>query len=89
MSRFAFEVLARDHDAAFQPHAHPTDKKRERSDGQRSHLQASLRKCLRPLEIGRRGLGGDGNPGRIGVDMWAGRIRPTPQRSLAPSAGGY
>ena len=32
-------------------------------------FKESLQKCLRSLEIGRSGLGGDGKPWRIGTEV--------------------
>jgi carbamoyl-phosphate synthase large subunit len=36
-------------------------------------FKESLQKCLRSLEIGRSGLGGDGKPWRIGTEMYGDR----------------
>ena len=36
-------------------------------------FKESLPKCLRSLEIGRRGLGGDGKPWRIGTEIYGDR----------------
>ena len=36
-------------------------------------FKESLQKCLRSLEIGRSGLGGDGNPWRIGTEAYGDR----------------
>jgi carbamoyl-phosphate synthase large subunit len=36
-------------------------------------FKESLQKCLRSMEIGRAGLGGDGNPWRIGEDTYGDR----------------
>ena len=36
-------------------------------------FKESLQKCLRSLEIGRSGLGGDGKPWRIGEQVYADR----------------
>jgi carbamoyl-phosphate synthase large subunit len=38
-------------------------------------FKESLQKCLRSLEIGRSGLGGDGKPWRIGTEVY-GEILP-------------
>jgi len=36
-------------------------------------FKESLQKCLRSLEIGRHGLGGDGKPWRIGTEVYGDR----------------
>ena len=36
-------------------------------------FKESLQKCLRSLEIGRSGLGGDGKPWRIGTEVYGDR----------------
>ena len=36
-------------------------------------FKESLQKCLRSLEIGRSGLGGDGKPWRIGTELYGDR----------------
>ena len=36
-------------------------------------FKQSLQKCLRSLEIGRSGLGGDGKPWRIGTEVYGDR----------------
>ena len=36
-------------------------------------FKESLQKCLRSLEIGRTGLGGDGKPWRIGTEVYGDR----------------
>jgi carbamoyl-phosphate synthase large subunit len=36
-------------------------------------FKESLQKCLRSLEIGRSGLGGDGKPWRVGADVYGDR----------------
>jgi carbamoyl-phosphate synthase large subunit len=36
-------------------------------------FKESLQKCLRSLEIGRSGLGGDGKPWRIGAEVYGDR----------------
>ena len=36
-------------------------------------FKESLQKCLRSLEIGRHGLGGDGKPWRIGAEVYGDR----------------
>jgi carbamoyl-phosphate synthase large subunit len=36
-------------------------------------FKESLQKCLRSLEIGRSGLGGDGRPWRVGNDVYGDR----------------
>ncbi len=36
-------------------------------------FKESLQKCLRSLEIGRSGLGGDGKPWRIGAELYGDR----------------
>jgi carbamoyl-phosphate synthase large subunit len=55
------------------PPRHHADEKRRRSDGHRSHVQGKPAKCLRSLEIGRSGLGGDGKPWRIGTEVYGDR----------------
>ena len=39
----------------------------------RAHLQRKPAKCLRSLEIGRSGPGGDGKPWRIGTEVYGDR----------------
>ncbi|HAM70076.1 MAG TPA: carbamoyl-phosphate synthase large subunit [Verrucomicrobiales bacterium] len=61
--RFAFEKF---------PQADPTLNTQMKSVGEAMSIgrtfKESLQKCLRSLEIGRSGLGGDGKPWRIGVE---------------------
>jgi carbamoyl-phosphate synthase large subunit len=38
-------------------------------------FKESLQKCLRSLEIGRSGLGGDGKPWRVGAEVYGDRAR--------------
>ena len=62
--RFAFEKF---------PQADPTLTTQMKSVGEAMAIgrtfKESLQKCLRSLEIGRAGLGGDGKPWRIGTDL--------------------
>jgi len=62
--RFAFEKF---------PQADPTLNTQMKSVGEVMSIgrtfKESLQKCLRSLEIGRSGLGGDGKPWRVGADM--------------------
>lgn len=62
--RFAFEKF---------PQADPTLTTQMKSVGEAMAIgrtfKESLQKCLRSLEIGRSGLGGDGKPWRIGTDF--------------------
>ena len=62
--RFAFEKF---------PQADPTLTTQMKSVGEAMAIgrtfKESLQKCLRSLEIGRSGLGGDGKPWRIGADL--------------------
>jgi carbamoyl-phosphate synthase large subunit len=66
--RFAFEKF---------PQADPTLTTQMKSVGEAMAIgrtfKESLQKCLRSLEIGRYGLGGDGKPWRIGVDVYGDR----------------
>ena len=66
--RFAFEKF---------PQADPTLTTQMKSVGEAMAIgrtfKESLQKCLRSLEIGRSGLGGDGKPWRIGVDVYGDR----------------
>jgi len=66
--RFAFEKFAQ---------ADPTLNTQMKSVGEAMAIgrtfKESLQKCLRSLEIGRSGLGGDGKPWRIGVDVYGDR----------------
>ncbi|MDA1275894.1 MAG: carbamoyl-phosphate synthase large subunit [Verrucomicrobia bacterium] len=63
--RFAFEKF---------PQADPTLNTQMKSVGEAMAIgrtfKESLQKCLRSLEIGRSGLGGDGKAWRIGVDLY-------------------
>jgi carbamoyl-phosphate synthase large subunit len=62
--RFAFEKF---------PQADPTLTTQMKSVGEAMAIgrtfKESLQKCLRSLEIGRSGLGGDGKPWRVGADL--------------------
>ena len=66
--RFAFEKF---------PQADPTLTTQMKSVGEAMAIgrtfKESLQKCLRSLEIGRSGLGGDGKPWRIGTDVYGDR----------------
>lgn len=66
--RFAFEKF---------PQADPTLNTQMKSVGEAMAIgrtfKESLQKCLRSLEIGRSGLGGDGKPWRIGQDLYGDR----------------
>jgi carbamoyl-phosphate synthase large subunit len=66
--RFAFEKF---------PQADPTLNTQMKSVGEAMAIgrtfKESLQKCLRSLEIGRSGLGGDGKPWRIGLDVYGDR----------------
>ena len=66
--RFTFEKF---------PRADPTLNTQMRSVGEAMAIgrtfKESLQKCLRSLEIGRSGLGGDGKPWRIGKDLFGDR----------------
>jgi carbamoyl-phosphate synthase large subunit len=66
--RFAFEKF---------PQADPTLNTQMKSVGEAMSIgrtfKESLQKCLRSLEIGRSGLGGDGKPWRVGVDVYGDR----------------
>lgn len=66
--RFAFEKF---------PQADPTLNTQMKSVGEAMAIgrtfKESLQKCLRSLEIGRYGLGGDGKPWRIGNDVYGDR----------------
>jgi carbamoyl-phosphate synthase large subunit len=66
--RFAFEKF---------PQADPTLTTQMKSVGEAMAIgrtfKESLQKCLRSLEIGRSGLGGDGKPWRLGVDVYGDR----------------
>ncbi len=66
--RFAFEKF---------PQADPTLTTQMKSVGEAMAIgrtfKESLQKCLRSLEIGRSGLGGDGKPWRIGSDLYGDR----------------
>jgi len=63
--RFAFEKF---------PQADPTLNTQMKSVGEAMSIgrtfKESLQKCLRSLEIGRSGLGGDGRPWRVGVEVY-------------------
>ena len=63
--RFAFEKF---------PQADPTRTTQMKSVGEAIAIvrtfKESLQKCLRSLEIGRGGLGGDGKPWRIGTEVY-------------------
>src|SRR5947208_4362672 len=66
--RFAFEKF---------PQADPTLNTQMKSVGEAMAIgrtfKESLQKALRSLEIGRSGLGGDGKPWRLGVDVYGDR----------------
>jgi carbamoyl-phosphate synthase large subunit len=66
--RFAFEKFA---------NADPTLNTQMKSVGEAMAIgrtfKESLQKCLRSLEIGRHGLGGDGKPWRIGTEVYGDR----------------
>jgi len=66
--RFAFEKF---------PQADPTLTTQIKSVGEAMAIgrtfKESLQKCLRSLEIGRSGLGGDGKPWRIGTEVYGDR----------------
>ncbi|HYE32694.1 MAG TPA: carbamoyl-phosphate synthase large subunit [Methylomirabilota bacterium] len=66
--RFAFEKF---------PQADPTLNTQMKSVGEAMAIgrtfKESLQKCLRSLEIGRSGLGGDGKPWRVGLDVYGDR----------------
>ena len=66
--RFAFEKF---------PQADPTLNTQMKSVGEAMSIgrtfKESLQKCLRSLEIGRSGLGGDGKPWRIGNELYGDR----------------
>ena len=66
--RFAFEKF---------PQADPTLTTQMKSVGEAMAIgrtfKESLQKCLRSLEIGRSGLGGDGKPWRLGNDVYGDR----------------
>ena len=66
--RFAFEKF---------PQADPTLNTQMKSVGEAMAIgrtfKESLQKCLRSLEIGRSGLGGDGKPWRVGNDVYEDR----------------
>jgi carbamoyl-phosphate synthase large subunit len=66
--RFAFEKFAQ---------ADPTLTTQMKSVGEAMSIgrtfKESLQKCLRSLEIGRSGLGGDGKPWRIGTELYGDR----------------
>lgn len=66
--RFAFEKF---------PQADPTLNTQMKSVGEAMSIgrtfKESLQKCLRSLEIGRSGLGGDGKPWRIGTEVYGDR----------------
>jgi carbamoyl-phosphate synthase large subunit len=66
--RFAFEKF---------PQADPTLTTQMKSVGEAMAIgrtfKESLQKCLRSLEIGRAGLGGDGKPWRIGTEVYGDR----------------
>lgn len=66
--RFAFEKF---------PQADPTLTTQMKSVGEAMSIgrtfKESLQKCLRSLEIGRSGLGGDGKAWRIGTDVYGDR----------------
>jgi MFS family permease len=65
--RFAFEKFPRP------THADHPDEERRRGHGIGRTFKESLQKCLRSLEIGRSGLGGDGKPWRIGDEVYGDR----------------
>ncbi len=66
--RFAFEKF---------PQADPTLNTQMKSVGEAMSIgrtfKESLQKCLRSLEIGRSGLGGDGKPWRVGTELYGDR----------------
>jgi carbamoyl-phosphate synthase large subunit len=66
--RFAFEKF---------PQADPTLNTQMKSVGEAMAIgrtfKESMQKCLRSLEIGRSGLGGDGKPWRLGTDLYGDR----------------
>jgi len=66
--RFAFEKF---------PQADPTLTTQMKSVGEAMAIgrtfKESLQKCLRSLEIGRSGLGGDGKPWRMGAELYGDR----------------
>ena len=66
--RFAFEKF---------PQADPTLNTQMKSVGEAMAIgrtfKESLQKCLRSLEIGRSGLGGDGKPWRVGSEIYGDR----------------
>jgi carbamoyl-phosphate synthase large subunit len=66
--RFAFEKF---------PQADPTLNTQMKSVGEAMSIgrtfKESLQKCLRSLEIGRSGLGGDGRPWRVDAEVYADR----------------
>ena len=66
--RFAFEKF---------PQADPTLNTQMKSVGEAMAIgrtfKESLQKCLRSLEIGRSGLGGDGKPWRVGTETYGDR----------------
>jgi carbamoyl-phosphate synthase large subunit len=66
--RFAFEKF---------PQADPTLTTQMKSVGEAMAIgrtfKESLQKCLRSLEIGRSGLGGDGKPWRVGTEVYGDR----------------
>jgi carbamoyl-phosphate synthase large subunit len=66
--RFAFEKF---------PQADPTLNTQMKSVGEAMAIgrtfKESLQKCLRSLEIGRSGLGGDGKPWRVGTEIYGDR----------------
>jgi len=76
--RFAFEKF---------PQADPTLTTQMKSVGEAMSIgrtfKESLQKCLRSLEIGRSGLGGDGKPWRIDNDVYGDRDHP-PQGCYQP-----
>ena len=47
-------------------------------------FKESLQKCLRSLEIGRSGLGGDGKPWRIGTEVYGDRAAKNVSRPPSP-----
>ena len=59
------------------PQADPTLTTQMKSVGEAMAIgrtfKGSLQKCLRSLEIGRSGLGGDGKPWRIGTEVYGDR----------------
>ena len=68
LASFAFEKF---------PQADPTLTTQMKSVGEAMAIgrtfKESLQKCLRSLEIGRSGLGGDGKPWRIGTEVYGDR----------------